>query len=153
MSSLSLAPTLSGATYLCRCPQNTQNVVNPTWIVRAENKKKKKTHFIQHVHTQTHKHTKDKGQRKKFNTGLVPNCKREAAVTASIPNFSLYGNDMQRLQLIRLQQSAPSPESTLPLCVLLFCSSTVSTKISGTIMVPLSSVQLPAITLRVAHSI
>lgn len=40
-----------------------------------------------------------------------------------------------------------------PLCVLLFCSSTVSTKISGTITVPLSSVELPAITLRVAHSI
>ena len=89
MSSLSLAHTLFGATYLCRCPHNTQNVVNPTWIVRAEGKKKRK-HISYclcirntHTHKHKHKHTKDKAQRKKFNRGLVPNCKREAAVTAS----------------------------------------------------------------------
>ena len=39
--------------------------------------------YATHTHTHKHKHTKDKAQRKKFNRGLVPNCKREAAVTAS----------------------------------------------------------------------
>lgn len=55
MSSLSLAPSLSGATYLCRCPQNTQNVVNPTWIVRAE-KKRKNTFHTACAYTNTHAH-------------------------------------------------------------------------------------------------
>ena len=61
MSSLSLAHTLFGATYLCRCPHNTQNVVNPTWIVRAEGKKKRK-HIsyclcIRNTHTHTNTNT------------------------------------------------------------------------------------------------
>ena len=38
-------------------------------------------------------------------------------------------------------------------CAVLFCSSTVATKISRAVMAPLSSLQLRTITLRVAHSI